>query len=76
MRDRRASPSELAASFGEPVGVVSYHVRRLERIGYLQLLERTEVRGATRHTYGVAPGALEECMSVLDRLTETETAPV
>ena len=47
----RASPAELAAAFGVPLGSVSYHVRRLESLGFLRLVRRTQRRGAIEHHY-------------------------
>jgi DNA-binding transcriptional ArsR family regulator len=47
----RASPAELAAAFGMPLGSVSYHVRRLHSLGYLRLVKKTQRRGAIEHHY-------------------------
>jgi DNA-binding transcriptional ArsR family regulator len=51
LEDRTASPSELAAEFGTPLGVTSYHVRRLKALGFLKLVKRTPRRGAVEHHY-------------------------
>ncbi|HXE43822.1 MAG TPA: helix-turn-helix domain-containing protein [Conexibacter sp.] len=50
----RASPGELATAFGIPLGTVSYHVRRLETLGYLRLVRRVPRRGAIEHFYAPA----------------------
>jgi DNA-binding transcriptional ArsR family regulator len=47
----RASPIEMAAVFGMEIGNVSYHVRRLESLGYIKLVKRTQRRGAIEHHY-------------------------
>jgi len=47
----RASPAELATAFGIPLGTVSYRVRRLETLGFLRLVGRTQRRGAIEHHY-------------------------
>lgn len=47
----RASPAELAVAFGMPLGSVSYHVRRLQSLGYLRLVKKTPRRGAIEHYY-------------------------
>lgn len=47
----RASPAELSAAFGIPLGNVSYHVRRLHALGLLALVKRTQRRGAIEHHY-------------------------
>ncbi len=48
---RTASPSELADELGASLGVVSYHVRRLEALGFLKLVKREPRRGAVEHYY-------------------------
>lgn len=48
------SPSELCEPLGLPVGVVSYHMRRLERLGFLTLEKCTPVRGTQQHHYGLS----------------------
>jgi len=47
----RASPAEMATAFALPIGTVGYHVRRLESLGYLKLVKRTQRRGAVEHHY-------------------------
>lgn len=47
----RASPAEMATAFTMPIGTVSYHVRRLESLGYIKLVKRTQRRGAIEHHY-------------------------
>jgi DNA-binding transcriptional ArsR family regulator len=49
--ERPASPKELAAELGSPVGNISYHVRELERIGMIELVEEKKRRGAIEHFY-------------------------
>ncbi len=51
LEDRTASPSELAAELDAPLGVTSYHVRRLESLGLVKLVKRTPRRGAVEHYY-------------------------
>lgn len=46
-----ASPAEMATAFGMPIGSVGYHVRRLESLGYIKLVKRTQRRGAIEHHY-------------------------
>ena len=48
---RTASPSELADELDASLGVVSYHVRRLEALGFLKLVKREPRRGAVEHYY-------------------------
>lgn len=46
-----ASPVELAQELGIPLGTVSYHVRRLDQLGFIELATRTQRRGAIEHHY-------------------------
>jgi DNA-binding transcriptional ArsR family regulator len=49
--ERTASPVELAGWLGATLGTVAYHVRTLERIGLIELVRKTRVRGAVEHHY-------------------------
>jgi DNA-binding transcriptional ArsR family regulator len=51
LEGRTASPSELAGELDASLGVVSYHVRRLEALGFLKLVRREPRRGAVEHYY-------------------------
>lgn len=51
LEDRTASPSELAAELDVPLGVLSYHIRRLTVLGFLKLVRRVPRRGAVEHYY-------------------------
>lgn len=45
------SPNELAKLLGAPLGNIAYHVRRLESLGLVKLVEQTPRRGAVEHYY-------------------------
>jgi DNA-binding transcriptional ArsR family regulator len=49
--ERAASPKEIAAELGMPVGNVSYHVAELEEIELIELVEEKQRRGAVEHFY-------------------------
>ena len=49
--ERTASPVELAGWLGATLGTVAYHVRTLERMGLVELVRKTRVRGAVEHHY-------------------------
>ena len=49
--ERTASPVELAGWLGSSLGTVAYHVRTLERMGLIELVHETRVRGAVEHHY-------------------------
>jgi DNA-binding transcriptional ArsR family regulator len=67
LRDRElASPIELSAELGVPLGTVGYHVRRLEALGFIELARRTQRRGAVEHHY--------RARQVLDDAAEDRTA--
>ena len=51
LEDRTASPSEIADELDAPLGVVSYHVRRLAALKLLKLVKREPRRGAIEHYY-------------------------
>lgn len=56
LEDRIASPSEIAAELDAPLGVVSYHVRRLHALRFLKLVKRVPRRGALEHYYTTVAG--------------------
>jgi DNA-binding transcriptional ArsR family regulator len=51
LEGRTASPSQLAEELEVPLGVLSYHVRRLTALGFLKLVKRVPRRGAVEHYY-------------------------
>jgi DNA-binding transcriptional ArsR family regulator len=54
----KASPKQVAERLGEDIRNVAYHVRVLQRLGCLQLVETRQRRGATEHFYEVTERAL------------------
>jgi DNA-binding transcriptional ArsR family regulator len=56
LESRTASPSELADELEAPLGVVSYHVRRLHALHFLKLVKRVARRGAVEHYYTTVAG--------------------
>jgi DNA-binding transcriptional ArsR family regulator len=51
LSERTSSPRQLADRLQASLGVVSYHVRSLERFGLVELVRETRVRGAVEHHY-------------------------
>jgi DNA-binding transcriptional ArsR family regulator len=49
--ERKASPNQLAGWLGASLGTVAYHVRTLEQLGLVELVDETRVRGAVEHHY-------------------------
>ncbi|HTX31476.1 MAG TPA: winged helix-turn-helix domain-containing protein [Solirubrobacteraceae bacterium] len=56
LENRTASPTELATEMDAPLGVVSYHVRRLHALRFLKLVKRVPRRGAVEHYYTTVAG--------------------
>ena len=51
LRERVASPSDLAGELDEPIGNVSYHMRTLADFGAVELVRTEPRRGAVEHYY-------------------------
>src|SRR5215212_10154673 len=51
LNERVASPVELARELDESVQLVSYHVRILRDLGFVELVSTTPRRGAIEHHY-------------------------
>ena len=51
LNERVASPVELARELDESVQLVSYHVRILRELGFIELVSTTPRRGAIEHHY-------------------------
>jgi DNA-binding transcriptional ArsR family regulator len=49
--ERKASPNELAGWLDASLGTVAYHVRTLQQLGLIELVDETRVRGAVEHHY-------------------------
>jgi DNA-binding transcriptional ArsR family regulator len=51
LSERKSSPRELAELLGATLGTTAYHVRTLERLGLIELVDERPVRGAIEHYY-------------------------
>lgn len=51
LEEREASALELSRLLRVEIGVAAYHVRTLHRLGLLELVRETKVRGATQRHY-------------------------
>ena len=54
--ERKASPNQLAGWLGASLGTVAYHVRTLEQLALIELVDETRVRGAVEHHSAPASG--------------------
>lgn len=61
LAERTASPVEIAQEIGKDVGHVGYHVRKLQEMNLIELVDERPVRGAVEHFYrAIARPALVE----------------
>src|SRR3954467_13036164 len=51
LQERKASPNELSQWLGTTLGATAYHVRTLHKLGLIELVDETRVRGAVEHHY-------------------------
>jgi hypothetical protein len=51
LTERTASPVEIAKEIGKDVGHVGYHVRKLQQLDLIELVDENPVRGAVEHFY-------------------------
>src|SRR6202020_1660488 len=51
LAERTASPVEIAQEIGKDVGHVGYHVRKLQQLDLIELVDEKPVRGAVEHFY-------------------------
>jgi DNA-binding transcriptional ArsR family regulator len=51
LAERTASPVEIAQQIGKDVGHVGYHVRKLQQLEVIELVDERPVRGAVEHFY-------------------------
>lgn len=51
LTERTASPVEIAQEIGKDVGHVGYHVRKLQQLNLIELIDERPVRGAVEHFY-------------------------
>jgi DNA-binding transcriptional ArsR family regulator len=51
LAERTASPVEIAQEIGKDVGHVGYHVRKLQEMQLIELVDERPVRGAVEHFY-------------------------
>jgi hypothetical protein len=51
LTERTASPVEIAQEIGRDVGHVGYHVRKLQQLDLIELVDERPVRGAVEHFY-------------------------
>jgi DNA-binding transcriptional ArsR family regulator len=55
LQERKASPMELSTWLSVTLGATAYHVRTLHKLGLIELVDETRVRGAVEHHYKAKP---------------------
>jgi DNA-binding transcriptional ArsR family regulator len=70
LAERTASPAEIAKEIGKDVGHVGYHVRKLQQLDLIELVDEKPVRGAVEHFYR----AIERPMVTEDEFREQTVA--
>ncbi|MGZ8647331.1 MAG: ArsR/SmtB family transcription factor [Solirubrobacteraceae bacterium] len=69
--DEAVSPSELAVTLGEPLGVVAYHFRVLHSAGLIELADTKRRRGSIQSFYRVVrPGWREFIGALRDQVAD------
>lgn len=63
LREREASPNALSQWLGTTLGATAYHVRALHRLGLIELVGETRVRGAVEHHYRATNKKLKDASS-------------
>jgi DNA-binding transcriptional ArsR family regulator len=58
--EKPASPKQVAERLGVDIRTLAYHVRVLQRLECIELLETRQRRGAVEHIYKVAEQALDK----------------
>jgi DNA-binding transcriptional ArsR family regulator len=51
LAERRASPKEIASLLGMTIPAVSHHVKKLVKLGMVELIEERDVGGVMQHVY-------------------------
>jgi len=64
LTSRIASPREIADRLDHPVGNVSYHVRVLEELGLVEIVEEEAVRGSVAHYFKAVEHARDDGLLV------------
>jgi hypothetical protein len=50
-REGSLSPIAVSREIGQPVGTIAYHFRQLHKLGYIEVCDELQRRGATEHVY-------------------------
>jgi DNA-binding transcriptional ArsR family regulator len=73
LAERTASPVEIAQEIGKDVGHVGYHVRKLQELNLIELVDERPVRGAVEHFYrAIARPIVDEKEFAEQKLEERE----
>jgi len=66
LTDRTAGPRDIAAALDKKISCVSYHIRVLEELELIELVDEKAVRGAIAHFYrATEPAAIRAVLGQL-----------
>lgn len=51
LEERVASPNQIRKELKKPLGLISHHIRTLQELDCIELVETRQVRGSTEHFY-------------------------
>jgi DNA-binding transcriptional ArsR family regulator len=77
MRERVASPVEIARELEmAPLGTIAYHVKVLEGLGVIELVDNVHRRGAIEHRYRAVGGEIGDLIgTVIDAVMSGDVGP-
>jgi DNA-binding transcriptional ArsR family regulator len=70
--ERKASPVQLSEHLDATLGTVAYHVRILEKLGLIEMVETHQRRGATEHVFAARdhPRVSDQAWSAASPMTK------
>jgi DNA-binding transcriptional ArsR family regulator len=73
LTERTSSPVELSRIFHEDLSNVSYHVKVLEELGVVELVDTRDVRGSVEHYYRAIERPISDTADTASRSLENRT---
>lgn len=71
--DKPLSPTQMAETLGTTLGSTAYHVRTLEKLNAVVLVDEARVRGAVEHFYELGPVELSDPVQTILGLCQSLT---
>jgi DNA-binding transcriptional ArsR family regulator len=73
LANRKMSPNQIADQLGITLGTAAYHVRTMEKMGAIRLVNEKRVRGAIEHFYMMRKPAREPIKAALINMSNERT---